>query len=151
LGGTGGVVGLTIGAVVGGVVGVVPAVFTFGLSIPVFALVGSGTGLFVGTAVGGATGTVGGGAVGYGAYAKRAEIRKGVDACTTFTKGKFEDAKALVGLKKEVLTKPAADVALVKKQVPVKPAVDVAPVKNAASLEQPKLPQVAAPNLVAVR
>jgi len=51
----------------------VPAIFTFGLSIPVFAAVGGGAGL----CVGGATGALGGGAAGYGIYTKKAEIRQG--------------------------------------------------------------------------
>merc|ERR1712232_235249 len=45
------------------------------------AFLGSGTGICVGTAVGGTTG-----AVGYGVYEKRAEIRKGADKCTKHVK-----------------------------------------------------------------
>merc|ERR1719183_3455909 len=48
----------TIGLVGGAVVGFVPAIFTFGFSIPVFA-------------------ALGGGAAGYGIYTKKAEIRQG--------------------------------------------------------------------------
>jgi hypothetical protein len=48
---------------------VVPALFTFGLSIPICAAIGGGTGLAVGSTVGASTGAVGGAAVGYGAVA----------------------------------------------------------------------------------
>merc|ERR1712226_1451984 len=96
LGSTGGVIGLATGAVAGGVVGIVPALFTFGLSIPVFAFVGGGAGLCVGTAVGGTTGAVGGGAVGYGAYGKRSEIAEGARKCRTYTTEKLGEVKAFV-------------------------------------------------------
>merc|ERR1711874_602781 len=76
--------------------GVVPALFTFGLSIPVFAVVGGGAGLCVGTAVGGATGSVGGGAVGYGVYGKRAEIADTARKCNSYTKARLGDAKAFI-------------------------------------------------------
>merc|ERR1712039_681865 len=81
LGGAGGAIGLATGAVAGGVVGIVPALFTFCLSIPVFAVVGGGAGLCVGTAVGGSAGSVGGGAIGYGVYGKRAEIADTARKC----------------------------------------------------------------------
>jgi hypothetical protein len=74
LGASGGATGLAAGGVFGAALGVVPAVFTFGLSIPVGAALGSGSGFIVGTLVGGTCGAVGGGAAGYGAYAKRTEI-----------------------------------------------------------------------------
>merc|ERR1712217_453686 len=96
LGGAGGAVGLATGAVAGGVVGILPALFTFGLSIPVFAFVGGGAGLCVGTAVGGTTGAVGGGAVGYGVYGKRSEIVDGVHKCRTYTTSKLGEVKAFV-------------------------------------------------------
>merc|ERR1712107_932812 len=67
LGGTGAAVGTTIGTVVGVAVGALAAPVTFGLSVPVGAAVGGGTGLCVGTAAGTGTGLVAGGAVGYGA------------------------------------------------------------------------------------
>jgi len=76
--GTGGATtGFFTGMTVGGLVGLVPAIFTFGLSIPVGAAIGAGTGLAVGSTVGGTAGVVGGGAAGYGVYAKRAELREG--------------------------------------------------------------------------
>ena len=47
----GGGIGTVIGATIGAALGVIPALFTFGLSIPVFAAVGGGTGLVMGSAV----------------------------------------------------------------------------------------------------
>merc|ERR1719394_779276 len=72
---TGGAFGVFVGGAVGATLGLLPAIFTFGLSIPTLFLVGSGCGAAMGSTVGGATGFVGGGAVGYGAYAKRDELR----------------------------------------------------------------------------
>merc|ERR1719362_2665631 len=68
IGAAGGGLGLLAGGVAGAAVGLVPALFTFGLSIPVCAAIGGGAGACLGTAAGGTTGIVGGGAVGYGAY-----------------------------------------------------------------------------------
>eukprot|EP00933_Yihiella_yeosuensis_P029845 TRINITY_DN234_c0_g2_i1.p1 TRINITY_DN234_c0_g2~~TRINITY_DN234_c0_g2_i1.p1 ORF type:complete len:371 (+),score=127.99 TRINITY_DN234_c0_g2_i1:78-1190(+) len=79
LGASGGVAGLATGSVVGAAVGLVPALFTFGLSIPIGAAIGGGTGLVVGTTVGGAAGAVGGGAAGYGIHANRHEIQAGAE------------------------------------------------------------------------
>mmetsp|Transcript_45913 Transcript_45913/g.106742 ORF Transcript_45913/g.106742 Transcript_45913/m.106742 type:complete len:242 (+) Transcript_45913:29-754(+) len=79
LGAGGGTVGLTVGGAVGALCGVVPAVFTFGLSIPVGAVIGSSAGLCIGTAVGGTTGLIGGGLAG-GAYAKREEIQQSLNS-----------------------------------------------------------------------
>merc|ERR1719429_818111 len=73
--GTGGAAtGLAVGGAVGAAVGVVPAIFTFGLSIPFCAVVGGGCGLAVGAAAGGTTGVVAG-AGGYQAYSRRETIR----------------------------------------------------------------------------
>lgn len=44
--------GTVIGTTVGAAVGLLPALFTFGLSIPIFAAVGGGAGLLMGSAVG---------------------------------------------------------------------------------------------------
>jgi len=66
----GGVAGGATGLMAGAAVGVVPAIFTLGLSIPVFATVG----LCAGTATGGTAGAVTGGAVGNVAFAYRKEI-----------------------------------------------------------------------------
>lgn len=71
LGGTGGAAGLTVGGALGALCGAVPAIFTFGLSIPAGAALAGGAGLCVGTAIGGATGLVVGAAAGYGAYDAR--------------------------------------------------------------------------------
>jgi len=74
--GTGGAgVGALAGGTVGAAIGIVPAVFTLGLSIPVFGAIGAGCGAVAGGAAGGAVGFTGAGAMGYHAYAKRAEIR----------------------------------------------------------------------------
>lgn len=61
----GGVTGFTTGSAIGAITGILPALFTFGLSIPVGALVGGGIGTFVGTTIGGGTGLVAGGLMGY--------------------------------------------------------------------------------------
>lgn len=64
--GTGGAaVGCATGGAIGAAVGLVPALFTFGLSIPVGAAIGGGAGLCVGATAGGTVGAVGGGAAGY--------------------------------------------------------------------------------------
>jgi len=93
IGAGGGMMGMTAGAGVGAAVGVVPAIFTFGLSIPVGAFMGGAFGLCAGTVVGGSTGLVGGGAAGYYGYERRHEIKgaaKGVsdkaNACATAVK-----------------------------------------------------------------
>lgn len=68
LGTGGGALGLGAGGLLGATVGVVPAIFTFGLSIPICAALGSGLGCAAGSAMGGAAGAMGGGAAGV-AYA----------------------------------------------------------------------------------
>jgi hypothetical protein len=68
LGVSGGAAGCICCGIFGAAVGVVPALFTFGLSIPFGAAVGGGIGLCAGTATGAGVGFVGGGAFGYGAY-----------------------------------------------------------------------------------
>jgi len=70
----GGTSGGAFGTVAGAALGIVPAIFTFGLSIPTGAMLG----LCVGTAVGGSTGAVGGGLVGYGGFTHRKNISEGV-------------------------------------------------------------------------
>merc|ERR1719219_2116413 len=91
-----GVIGLAGGGAVGAVCGIVPAIFTFGLSIPIGAAIGAGTGLVVGTAVGGTVGLVGGGATGYGAFTKRKEIRSGAEGALAKAAdcGEYIQAKA---------------------------------------------------------
>jgi len=66
--------GLVAGGTLGAAVGVIPAIFTFGLSIPVFAVIGGTCGTAVGTATGASAGFVSGGAAGYGAYTRREKI-----------------------------------------------------------------------------
>lgn len=84
-GGTGAVVGTTAGAAVG----LIPALFTFGLSIPFCAVVGG----CVGTASGSATGAAGGSAIGYGGYMYKKEIRSGADTVATKLKDQTACAK----------------------------------------------------------
>lgn len=67
--------GLVAGGAVGAAIGILPAIFTFGLSIPIGAAIGGGCGLVAGGAVGTTAGLTGGGAVGYFGYTKRAEIK----------------------------------------------------------------------------
>jgi hypothetical protein len=70
-----GTAGATGGALAGGAagaaIGLVPALFTFGLSIPIGAVIGGGMGLCVGGATGATTGLAGGAAAGYTGYAIR--------------------------------------------------------------------------------
>jgi len=96
LGAGGGVAGLAGGGAVGAACGIVPAIFTFGLSIPIGAAIRAGTGLVVGTVVGGTAGLVGGGATGYGAYTKRKEIRSGAEGALSKAVdcGEYIQAKA---------------------------------------------------------
>lgn len=58
-GARGGGAGLLSGGVIGAACGLIPSVFTFGLSIPIGAVVGGGTGLVVGSSVGATAGAVG--------------------------------------------------------------------------------------------
>lgn len=59
----GGGLGAVLGSSMGAAVGVLPALFTLGLSIPIFATVGGTAGLLIGSALGGATGLAGAWAV----------------------------------------------------------------------------------------
>merc|ERR1711988_867581 len=69
--GAGGTVGMATGGTIGAAIGVVPALFTFGLSIPVGAVVGGGLGMCAGST----TGAFGGGAAGYYGYRYRKQIK----------------------------------------------------------------------------
>jgi len=80
VGAGGAATGFAAGGLVGAAVGVVPALFTFGLSIPFGAAIGAGCGAVAGGAAGGTVGFAGAGAAGYGAYTKRTEIKSGVAA-----------------------------------------------------------------------
>lgn len=87
-GSSGGATGFVAGGAVGAAVGLVPAIFTFGLSIPLGAAIGSGTGLCVGTVAGGTFGFVGGGAAGYGAQKHKAKIGESLHQCKDYMKSK---------------------------------------------------------------
>lgn len=66
----GGALGLIAGGSFGAAVGLIPAIFTFGVSVPLGAAVGGTCGLLTGAAAGGTAGLVSGGFVGHG-YAHR--------------------------------------------------------------------------------
>jgi hypothetical protein len=66
-----GVAGGVVGTVAGGLIGVVPALFTFGLSIPV----GAAVGLCAGATTVGSAGAVGGGLAGFAGFTYKNEIR----------------------------------------------------------------------------
>jgi len=70
----GGAFGTASGVVMGSAAGVVPALFTFGLSIPAGGAIGGIGGLCAGTLVGGTSGGIGG----YTIYKYRVEIKNGV-------------------------------------------------------------------------
>jgi len=79
LGASGGATGLLAGGGVGAGCGLILAPFTLGLSIPVGAAMGAGTGLCLGTAAGGTVGLITGGAAGYGAHKNKDEIGNSVN------------------------------------------------------------------------
>jgi len=79
IGASGGATGVIAGGIAGVACGIPPALFTFGLSIPLGAMVGSGAGLVIGTSVGGIAGLVSGGAVGFTGYTKRDAITGGAN------------------------------------------------------------------------
>merc|ERR1719492_9960 len=71
-------VGVVTGGTIGSACGIPFALFTFGLSIPISAVMGGGVGLVTGGAVGTTAGATTGGAIGFGGYRKRAEIKKAI-------------------------------------------------------------------------
>eukprot|EP00930_Biecheleria_cincta_P063296 TRINITY_DN48823_c0_g1_i1.p1 TRINITY_DN48823_c0_g1~~TRINITY_DN48823_c0_g1_i1.p1 ORF type:complete len:493 (-),score=64.84 TRINITY_DN48823_c0_g1_i1:370-1812(-) len=75
LGTTGAAAGTLLGSMAGAAVGIIPAAFTFGLSIPLGAVLGGGTGLMAGATTGVGTGLAAGTAAGYSGYAYRNEIK----------------------------------------------------------------------------
>jgi hypothetical protein len=75
MGTSGAAAGFVGGATIGAAMGVPAALFTFGMSIPIGAAVGSAAGFCTGAAVGGGVGLVGGGAAGYGVYTKKDKLR----------------------------------------------------------------------------
>lgn len=78
----GGAFGMVAGSSLGAACGMLPALFTFGASIPLGAAVGGTCGLITGAAAGGTAGLVGGGLLGRG-YAQR------VLGSSTWTASKF--------------------------------------------------------------
>jgi len=86
----GAAVGLFSGGALGAAIGVIPAVFTFGLSIPIGAAIGSGAGICTGTALGGSIGVVGGGAAGY-LYKTKGERKKPEGPVVKFFNGRDID------------------------------------------------------------
>lgn len=76
VGGAGGAaLGVFFGGTLGAVLGLLPALFTFGLSVPLGAICGGGAGLVVGTTMGGTVGLVAASSSGYGVYTHREKIR----------------------------------------------------------------------------
>lgn len=92
----GGAFGCATGIVTGSLVGVVPALFTFGLSIPVGATVGGTAGLVIGATAGGATGAAGGGVAGFGGHRYRKEIGAGVLTIKKSANGGVRSVKIFV-------------------------------------------------------
>merc|ERR1740130_20255 len=74
VGAGGGAAGSVAGGLAGATMGLPLALFTFGLSIPIGAMIGGGAGACVGVTAGSATGAIGGGAAGYG-YQRRDQIK----------------------------------------------------------------------------
>merc|ERR1719330_1061128 len=66
--------GLFAGGAIGGAVGILPAIFTFGLSIPFGAVIGAGCGMVFTGAAGTTVGFAGGSAIGYAGYSRRDQI-----------------------------------------------------------------------------
>lgn len=90
VGGTSGAaVGLISGGTVGAVVGLVPAIFTFGLSIPIFAAIGGTCGAAAGAVAGGSAGFVGGAGAGYGAYQRKDKLGKIASDSASFVRARF--------------------------------------------------------------
>jgi len=80
LGAGGASAGLVAGTTAGAGLGLIPALFTFGLSVPAGAFLGGGAGLLFGMAMGSTAGALGGAAAGNKVYAKRDEIREGAQS-----------------------------------------------------------------------
>lgn len=82
----GGAVGGGTGLLVGAAAGCVPALFTFGLSIPVSAAVGGGVGLLAGSSVG----AVGGGLAGFAGYTYRKQLKASKETTCEFVGGQVK-------------------------------------------------------------
>lgn len=74
LGTAGGAFGSVSGVVIGSAAGLIPALFTFGLSVPAGAVIGGSSGLFLGACTGGAAG----GLTGFTTYKYQAQIDEAV-------------------------------------------------------------------------
>jgi hypothetical protein len=105
LGSGAGAAGLAAGSVAGAMVGLVPALFTFGASIPICAVLGGGAGLAVGTAAGSVVGALGGAIAGYGTYTNRGKLQERMqwtvntaNGCADAVKSKGEAARQWVTL-----------------------------------------------------
>lgn len=84
--------GTTIGAagtLVGAAAGVVPAIFTFGLSIPVGAVIG----MCAGTTIGGSVGAISGGVAGYTGFTHGKAIKDSVKETVSVASSKAENLK----------------------------------------------------------
>jgi hypothetical protein len=95
-GAVGGAFGCAGGVVVGGAVGTLPALFTFGTSIPIGAVVGGFLGTSAGAVAAGTTGGCVGGAAGHGAYLYRAQIKDGAMKVRMITTDKANKFTVLV-------------------------------------------------------
>merc|ERR1719401_1882295 len=87
VGGTG---GATVGTIGGAAVGLVPAVFTFGLSIPL----GAAAGLCIGATTGATCGGAGGGAVGFAGFTYKKEISDGAHSAWAKARSSADRVKA---------------------------------------------------------
>jgi hypothetical protein len=95
-GAVGGAFGCAGGVVVGGAVGTLPALFTFGTSIPIGAIIGGFLGTSAAALTAGTTGACIGGAAGHGAYLYRAQIKDGVMKVRMITTDKANKFTVLV-------------------------------------------------------
>merc|ERR1712241_717530 len=107
LGAVGGAFGLASGVVVGSAAGVVPALFTFGLSIPTGAVIGGTGGLALGAATGGGFG----GISACGAYKYRVEIKNKLVFVKIKTLKTFDDAKCRALMLGDLASRSASNVA----------------------------------------
>jgi hypothetical protein len=81
------------------------SLFTFGLSIPVGAAVGSAAGLCAGAVAGGTAGLVGGGAAGHKIHQKRDSIAEGFSAAAS----RVSDIKGMAADKASMYKTKVAD------------------------------------------
>jgi len=106
--------GLVTGGAVGAAAGIPFALFTFGLSIPIGGMLGGGFGLVAGGAAGTTVGATAGGALGYGGFTKRAEIRAALSAARTQMR---QGAKKIKEISLYFAARSYAGVKTVKKNV----------------------------------